>query len=148
MSISYRLTLAGDVALERIAGLVAPNATEFLAPGGNRVLSANLEEEHGYVVSVTDGVNGYYEAADGDNMWQWEPHAYVDITFQMAKEALDEKSRTDMLTTVARILDNTTEDAALILNDDCLLLTRTAGRLHKHNTADWYDSTYDKILPG
>ncbi|MEV4753640.1 SitI3 family protein [Micromonospora sp. NPDC049559] len=147
MSIDYRLTLSGDVLLEELADLVAPGAAETLAPGGNRVLSADLDNESGYVISLTSGMHGYYEAEADGAVWQWEPATYVDITFHMNKDTLSDKGRPHMLRTVAKILTNTTEDAALILNDNWLLLTRSKGKMRKHNTTDWYDQTYDDILP-
>ncbi|MEO3747467.1 SitI3 family protein [Plantactinospora sp. B5E13] len=139
MSIHYRLTLAGDIPLERVAQLIPAEATEVPAPGGDRVLSADLDDEYGYVLTLTSGVHGYYEAEADGIMWQWEPETYVDVTFHMNKDLLTDLGRPRMLRNVAEILASTTEDAALILDDNWLLLTRSGGRLQKHNTADWDD---------
>ena len=49
MGIGYRLTLAGDIPLERLAEIGCPDATETPTPAGNRLLSADLNEERGYL---------------------------------------------------------------------------------------------------
>ena len=72
MAIEFRLTLAGDIPLEQIAALAAPEATEKPAlPGYPRLFSANLSEKLGYTISILKGSNGYYEA-DDDNGELWE----------------------------------------------------------------------------
>ncbi|WP_433388559.1 SitI3 family protein [Micromonospora sp. KLBMP9576] len=147
MSITYRLTLAGDIPLERVAELVAPGATETPTPAGNRLLSANLDEECGFVVSITSGGDGYYEAEADDVRWTWEPETHVDVGFHMRKDALAELGRPHMVRTVGRVLANRTEDAALVFNDDWLMLTRVHGVIRRHNEADWYDEAYDGFLP-
>ncbi|MFY1597015.1 SitI3 family protein [Micromonospora sp. WMMD737] len=149
MSITYRLTLAGDIPLELVAELAAPGAAETPTPAGNRLLSANLNEECGYVVSITSGSHGYYGAEDdGGVQWEWEPETYVDIGFHMRKDTLTDKGRPHMLRTVGRVLASRPEDAALVLNDNWLMLTRVNGVLRRHNEADWYDEAYDSFLPG
>ncbi|SCF28420.1 hypothetical protein GA0070216_108191 [Micromonospora matsumotoense] len=45
------------------------------------------------------------------------------------------------------ILAGTTEDAALTLNGDVLMLTRVAGTTQLPNTDGWYDETYETVLP-
>ncbi|MER5338292.1 SitI3 family protein [Micromonospora sp. NPDC002717] len=147
MSISYRLTLAGDIPLEQIARMAAPGATETPTPAGNRLLSADLSDECGFVVSITSGTHGYYEAEDDGGLWVWEPETYVDVGFHMRKDALTEKGRPHMLRTVGRILADRSEDAALVLNDNWLMLTRVDGTIRRHNEADWYDEAYDSFLP-
>ncbi|WP_432906436.1 SitI3 family protein [Micromonospora matsumotoense] len=52
-----------------------------------------------------------------------------------------------MLATVAMILAGTTEDAALTLNGDVLMLTRLAGTTQLPHTDGWYDETYETVLP-
>ncbi|WP_434740415.1 SitI3 family protein [Micromonospora sp. SH-82] len=144
MSVDYRLTLAGDLTLEEVAALAAPGATEGRSPAGNRVLSASLNKESGYVVSIVATVDGYYEAeSDGGEMWQWEPARSVDITFHMDKEVLAEKGRPHMLRTVDQVLRSRPEDAALILNGGWLMLTRVNGQVLLHNAAEWHDPNYD-----
>ncbi|MFD1324587.1 SitI3 family protein [Micromonospora sonneratiae] len=148
MAIEYHLTLAGDIPLEQVAALAAPEAIEAPAPPGYpRLLSADLEESRGYTVSITSGSHGYYEAQDDDgSQWEWEPEAYVDATFRMSKNDLSRYGVPNMIAAVARVLAGRTEDAALTLNGDWLLLTRFGGELRKHNVATWYDENYDNIF--
>ncbi|MEU8408028.1 SitI3 family protein [Micromonospora sp. NPDC048842] len=147
MAVEYRLTLAGDIPLEQVAELAAPGAVETSTASGGRMLSADLNDEHGYVVDITGGRHGYYSAEDdGGALWQWEPEAYVDVSFYMRKDTLVDKGKPHMLATVARILTGRAEDAALTLNGDVLMLTRVAGTIQKHNTDGWYDEDYDRIL--
>ncbi|MEU9509394.1 SitI3 family protein [Micromonospora sp. NPDC048170] len=148
MSITYRLTLAGEVPLDLVAGLAAPGAAETPTPAGNRLLSADLNEERGFVVSITSGSHGYYEAEADGAVWVWEPATHVDIGFHMRKDTLADKGRPHMLRTVGRVLASRPEDAALVLNDNWLLLTRVDGTIRRHNEADWYDEAYDSLLPG
>ncbi|MEV4197478.1 MULTISPECIES: SitI3 family protein [Micromonospora] len=147
MAIEYRLTLAGDIPLEQVAQLAAPGAAEMSTVSGGRMLSADLNEQYGYVIDITSGRNGYYCAEDdGGSLWQWEPQAYVDVTFHMRKDTLTDKGKPHMLAAVARILASRDEDAALTLNGDFLMLTRVAGAIRKHNAGEWYDEDYDSIL--
>ncbi|MER7420227.1 SitI3 family protein [Micromonospora peucetia] len=147
MSITYRLTLAGEIPLDPVAELAAPGAAETPTPAGNRLLSANLDEECGFVVSITSGSHGYYEAESDEAVWVWEPVTYVDIGFHMRKDTLTDKGRPHMLRTVGRVLASRPEDAALVLNDNWLMLTRVDGTIRRHNEADWYDEAYDSFLP-
>ncbi|MEU8180140.1 SitI3 family protein [Micromonospora sp. NPDC049044] len=147
MAVEYRLALAGDIPLEQVAALAAPGAVETSTASGGRVLSADLNDERGYVVDITGGRHGYYSAEDdGGALWEWEPETYVDVSFYMRKETLADKGKPHMLATVARILAGRAEDAALTLNGDVLMLTRSAGTIAKHNTDGWYDEDYDRIL--
>jgi hypothetical protein len=147
MAIEYRLTLAGDVPLERVAELAASEATETSTLSGNRMLRANLNEECGYVVTIVAGSHGYYEAENDGGLWMWEPETYVDVDFRMRKDTLTDQGKPHMLRTVGRILADRTEDAALVLNDNWLMLTRVDGTVRRHNEADWYDEAYDSFLP-
>ncbi|WP_026189741.1 SitI3 family protein [Salinispora mooreana] len=147
MAVEYRLTLAGDIPLEQVAELAAPEAVETSTASGGRMLSADLNDERGYVVDITGGRHGYYSAEDdGGALWEWEPKTYVDVSFYMRKDTLADKGKTHMLAAVARTLAGRAEDAALTLNGDVLMLTRVAGTLRKHNTDGWYDEDYDRIL--
>ncbi|MFV2116561.1 SitI3 family protein [Micromonospora sp. LOL_025] len=147
MSITYRLTLAGDIPLELVAELAAPDAAETPTPAGNRLLSANLNDECGFAVSITSGSHGYYEAEADGAVWAWEPENHVDIGFHMRKDTLSDLGRPRMLQTVGRVLAGRPEDAALVLNDNWLMLTRVNGTIRRHNEADWYDEAYDSFLP-
>lgn len=53
-----------------------------------------------------------------------------------------------MLTAVARVLQTGSEDAALVLDGNALLLTRTDGFIRKHRTDTWWDETTDAIIAG
>ncbi|BCJ67409.1 SitI3 family protein [Polymorphospora rubra] len=144
MAIEYVLTLAGDPSADLVAELAVGGAAEFRAvavhPG---LVSANLNDQFGYTVSVVGGRNGYYEAtADGATRWQWEPNCYIDVSFDMRKEILTEVGVPNMLRSVARVLAGTTEDAALVLNSNRLLLTRVGGVLRKHNAGEWPEEDY------
>ncbi|MEU1813096.1 SitI3 family protein [Micromonospora aurantiaca (nom. illeg.)] len=147
MAVEYRLTLAGSIPLEQVAELAASAAVETYTASGGRRLSADLNDEHGYVMDITGGRHGYYSAEDdGGSLWRWEPETYVDVTFYMRKDTPVDKGKPRMLATVARILAGRAEDVALTLNGDVLMLTRVAGTVQKHNTDGWYDEDYDKIL--
>jgi hypothetical protein len=147
MAIEYQLTLAGDIPLEQVAELAAPGATETSTLSGGRMLSADLNEECGYVVDITSGSHGYYCAEDdGGSLWQWEPEAYVDVSFYMRKDTLTDKGKPNMLAAVARVLAGRNEDAALTLNGDVLMVTRVGGTVQKHNADGWYDEAYESIL--
>ncbi|MGC4807183.1 SitI3 family protein [Micromonospora sp. DT233] len=149
MGISYRLTLAGNIPLERVAEIAAPDATDLPdTPAGNRVLCSDLYEERGYLVSILAGRNGYYDAeGDDDTQWEWEPPEYVNIHFDMAKNDATEKDVPNMVATVARVLANRTEDAALVLNSNWLLLTRMNGELRKHRPQWWANYGVDDLIP-
>lgn len=146
MAIEYRLTLVGDVPLEHVARLAAPNASERLTRTGKRMLTANLDHDCGYTVDISAGSDGYYDAEADGSQWVWEPDAYVDVDFRMCKDAPSDAAILNMLTAVARVLAGRTEDAALVMNGNWLLLTRLGGVLRKHNLAEWYDYAYDGIL--
>jgi len=139
MATEYRLTLAGDIPLDVLAGLVAPEKFEESAvDGGHRVLSADLSERCGYTVSIYAGSHGYFEAEDGDgSTWEWEPERYVTIGFRLGKGESSDRATREMLATVARVLGERPEDAALILDADWLLLTRFSGTLRRHAPSWW-----------
>jgi hypothetical protein len=148
MAIEYRLTLAGDIPLEQVADLAAPEATEEPAlPGHPRLLSADLSEQCGYSVSIHAGSHGYYDAEDDDgSQWEWEPDPYVNITFRMRKNVPSDNGTRNMVAAVARVLAGRTEDAALVLNGNWLLLTRFAGVVRKHRPTWWSHYGVEDIL--
>jgi hypothetical protein len=150
MAIEFRLTLAGDIPLDQVAELAAPEATEKPAsPGHTRLLSADLYEQCGYALSITAGSHGYYDAEDDDgSRWEWEPDTYVNLGFRMRADDMGDKGVPNMLATVARVLSGRPEDAALVQDGNWLLLTRVGGIVRKHNVALWYDEAFDGILPG
>ncbi|MEU7973122.1 SitI3 family protein [Micromonospora sp. NPDC049089] len=148
MATEYRLTLAGDIPLDALAGVVAPEGVEESAVDGRpRVLSADLSDRRGYTVSIHDGSHGYFEAEDGDgSMWEWEPERYVTIGFRLVKSESSDRATREMLASVARVLDERPEDAALILDADWLLLTRFSGTLRRHAPSWWGVHGEDDLL--
>ncbi|MEV0393829.1 SitI3 family protein [Polymorphospora rubra] len=150
MGIEYRLTLAGELPLERVAELAAPEATELPAQAGYpRAFGADLNDRLGYSITIIAGTGGYYDAQiDDDTSWVWEPAAYVDVDFDIAKDAPGHEGKRNMMVAVDRLLAGLTEDAALVLNGNWLLLTRLGGQVVRHNPDEWYDEAYDGILPG
>ncbi|WP_434740413.1 SitI3 family protein [Micromonospora sp. SH-82] len=143
MGVEYRLTLAGGLSLDEVAALVAPHAKETTTSGGDRLLSTPTEDEPGYGVSIIEDREGWHEAeSDDGQLWRWEPGRCVDVTFYMDKFADREGARGHMLRTVATVLAHRTEDAALTLNGDWLMLTRVNGKVLLHNAADWYDPSH------
>jgi hypothetical protein len=152
MGVEYRLTLAGDIPAEQVAECAVPDPAERPQPWEGRLLAADLYEQRGFGLSVRAGRGGScYEARDDDGArWEWEPDAYVDVTFSMGKDDRVEESTTNMLTIVARVLEGRSEDAALLLNGGVLLLTRVGGVLRKHNRATWWDhyGFVNDIVPG
>ncbi|MFG3697582.1 SitI3 family protein [Micromonospora sp. NPDC047620] len=138
MAVEFRLTLAGEIPLDEVAELAAPNAVETRTLSGNRMLTSALNEECGFVVDITSGSHGYYDAEDDDgSLWVWEPETYVDIDFYMRKDVLADKGIPNVLATTARVLNERSEDAALVFNHNLLLLTRVAGSLSKHRPTWW-----------
>ncbi|WP_435204555.1 SitI3 family protein [Micromonospora sp. bgisy143] len=148
MATEYRLTLAGDVPLDVLASVVAPEGAEESAVDGRpRVLSADLSDRCGYTVNIHAGSHGYFEAEDGDgSMWEWEPDRYVTIGFRLGKDESSDRATREMLTSVARVLDERSEDAALILDADWLLLTRFSGTLRRHALSWWGVHGEDDLL--
>ncbi|WKU02997.1 SitI3 family protein [Micromonospora sp. HUAS LYJ1] len=106
MAIEFRLTLAGDIPLDQVAEIAAPEATEKpVPPGYSQLFSADLYEQCGYAVSITGGSHGYYDAeADDGSRWEWEPGTYVNVGFRMRADDMGDKGIPNMLATVARVL--------------------------------------------
>lgn len=139
IGIGYRLTLAGDIQLGALAEIAEPGVTATPLSTNNDLLSANLYRRRGYLLYVSAGTNGYYDAEDdGDTCWEWKPPEYVNISFDMAKNDATDQDVPNMVSTVARVLTGTTEDAALVLNGDWLLLTRLDGKLRVHHRSQWW----------
>ncbi|WP_434739308.1 SitI3 family protein [Micromonospora sp. SH-82] len=137
MSFGYRLTLAGDIPLHQVAELVGSHTVETTSPAGTRLLTVDRYDEDGYLISITSGRHGYYDAEDDDTHWEWEPEQYVDISFDMHTDDLVDKGIPNMVATVTRILTGRHEDAALVQNGSHLLLTRTAGVVRRHRPSWW-----------
>jgi hypothetical protein len=139
MALEYRLTLAGDMPAEKVAGRVLPVAAESPAETAP-VLHASLRESHGFTVAIRAGKNAYVSAESDGDLWEWEPATYVSVAFRVSKDADHEWAVVNMLAMVWRALDTGSEDAALVFNGDLLLLTRLDGVLVKHNRAGWWAS--------
>lgn len=154
MAVDYRLTLAGHIPAAEVAECAVPDVAERpRSTDSPDRLSIGLYEERGFWLSVRAGRDGYYEAEeDSGTSWEWEPDEYVNVTFSMDKnpDILVDKGTPNMLRIVGRVLECRSEDAALILNGNWLLLTRFNGVLRKHNRVRWWNH-YDfanEILPG
>ncbi|BCJ64744.1 SitI3 family protein [Polymorphospora rubra] len=147
MGISYRLTLAGEIPPRDVVEVAAPDATEARTPAGNQLFSSARYEESGYLMNVSSGSNGYYDAEDDDGYWEWEPAEYVNISFDMGKDDEAVEGVTNMVTAVARVLADRPEDAALVLNGNWLLLTRVAGTLRRHRAQWWAHYGVDGLIP-
>jgi hypothetical protein len=139
MALEYELTLAPATSVEEIARRALPDPAER-PTGTPPLLSAGLVERYGFGVTVLAGLEGYVEAATETGRWEWEPAAYVSLTFRMDKFADPSWEVTNMLTIVRRVLDSGTEDAALVLNGNELLLTRFDGESAKHGRHDWWQT--------
>jgi hypothetical protein len=139
MALEYRLTLAGDTPAERVAQRALPVPVESPAATAP-VLHANLRESHGFTVAIRAGKNAYVSAESDRGLWEWEPETYASVAFRVSKEADHEWAVVNMLTIVWRALATGSEDAALVLNGDLLVLTRLGGILAKHNRNGWWAS--------
>lgn len=148
MTIDYRLTLAGDVPLEDVAGVVAPEAVERQPLAGyQRLLVADLHERCGYGVSILAGRHGYYDAEGDEGFhWEWELEAYVNVVFRLSKDQPTDRATSNVVTAVARVLASRAEDAALVLNGNWLLLTRMGGTLRKHRPTWWNTYGVDGLI--
>lgn len=146
MGIDYWLTLAGSFPLDPLAEIAAPGAAR-IPTSSDRLLSFDLYEERGFLVSIRSGANGYYDAEDGGNTrWEWELAEYVQVSFHMDKDNMPDKGVPNVVATVAGVLAERAEDAALLLNSDWLLLTRRQGMLRKHNPSWWAHHGLDHLI--
>lgn len=148
MALEYRLTLAGDIPIKQIVEHAALDPVERPTPTETpNLFTADLYDKRGFTLIIRFGRNGYYEADDDGTTWEWEPDTYVNLTFRMSKEDHIDKGIPNMLATVARLLAGRTEDAALILNSDVLLLTRVDGTIRKHRQAWWDNYGVSNLIP-
>ncbi|MDY7088627.1 MAG: SitI3 family protein, partial [Actinomycetota bacterium] len=96
------------------------------------LLTADLNERQGFVLSVRAGRSRYVSAQGDQGWWEWEPSPYISAGFRLDKWADDFGWQIrNMLTIVRRVLDTGNEDAAFFFNGDELLLTRLGGVLTK-----------------
>jgi hypothetical protein len=134
------LTLAADSPVVQVAERTAPDPKERPAEDGTGgVLSVDLQNHRGFTLTMRSGRRGHYEADGDEGLWEWEPANYVTAGFRIDKEQI-EKGTENMLGVVARLLDSGSEDAALFLNSDTLLLTRLDGVVRKHGRPSWWSN--------
>jgi hypothetical protein len=140
MTVEYRLTLAGDTPIADVAARVLPDAADRIEPYGPG-LTADLAD-HGLSLTIRSRADAYLEgeADDPTTPWIWEPSPCIHITCHLAADPdLRETGTHIVLDIVGRVLSTGTEDAALMLNSDYLLLTRVGGVVTKHRRSVWWD---------
>jgi hypothetical protein len=143
VAIDYRLTLAGETPIEEVVERAVPG---LATTGETPRTGFDLYKDSGFLLAVTSGRNGYFDAeGDDDEYWEWAPASYVNVGFRMDKDRLEEATQ-NMLSVVARILSTGPEDAALVLDGNALLLTRTDGIIRKHRKATWWDQKGNEII--
>jgi hypothetical protein len=136
MATEYRLTLAGSTPVGYVAERAMPTPAER-PTGTPPLLAADLYDRHGFELTILAGRNGYLDAESDSGVWEWEPASYVDVTFRMEQNAESDRAVGNMLLVLRRLLDTGSEDAALVLNGNWLLLTRFDGVLVKHRESWW-----------
>lgn len=136
MATEYRLTLAGSPPVEQVAERALPDPAER-PTGTPHLIAADLYDRYGFELTILAGRNGYFDAESDSGMWEWEPATYVDVTFRMEQNAGSDRAVGAMLLILRRLLHTGSEDAALVLNGNWLLLTRFDGALLKHRDTWW-----------
>ncbi|SNY47287.1 SitI3 family protein [Paractinoplanes atraurantiacus] len=149
MALEYRLILAGETPVNQVAARAFPEADERplgVAPQ----LSADHLERYGFGVSILAGRHGYFDVQTDEGTWEWEPDAYVLINFRLDKFADAQRTVTNMLTVVRRLLETGSEDATFSFNGDILLFARHNGTLTKHRRATWWETNPagDQLIQG
>lgn len=140
MAIEYRLALAGNISVERVAERAFPDPVERPAGTASRLVSHDeFDERYGFDVIIRPGRNGYFDVISDTGPWLWEPSAYVGVTFRMDKSGDRAGAVLSMLAVVRRVLDSGPEDAVLVFDSDVLLLTRFDEGVVKRRRA-WWDS--------
>ncbi|MDP9796612.1 hypothetical protein J2S43_005124 [Catenuloplanes nepalensis] len=145
MGIEYRLTLAGDIPSEALAARAMPERADRPAgiPGGPpALLGAALYESHGFYLTIVPTDRASVAAVDDDDeLRMWDIGRNSMVSFDMDKFDSDEdtaRAIVAMLSTVRRVLESGTEDAALTLNGDWLLLNRIDGVVRRFNRTRWW----------
>jgi hypothetical protein len=150
MSLSYRLTLAGDSTAAEIAERAFPDPDEQPS-GSGTTLSADLYDTYGFGVTVRTGRNGYVDAgADEIGQWEWKPDPYVALSFDIDDDIDRKQLAANLVTVVKRVLATGPEDAAFVVNGDYLLVARFGGQVVKHNHDRWwtYYPEADQVISG
>lgn len=125
------------------------SSTEWRAPVerlDNGTLVADLFASAGFLLSVSVSKRGYVSVDADGSVWEWEIAQHVRIDFRFDKEFDMGASRAAMLKLVARVLATGSEDVALTLNSDVLLLCRQNRRLERFEAGGFWD-TVDGELP-
>jgi hypothetical protein len=137
MAIEYDLTLAGVTPVNVLAARALPTPGE--RPTGTApLLTADLYDKYGFAIAVLAEPDGYVEARADQGRWEWEPGASVSISFRLDSLGDPGPAVINALTIVRRVLSTGSEDGALVLNGDVLLLTRLNGKLVKYNQERWW----------
>jgi hypothetical protein len=148
MAIEYRLTLAGPTPVEQVAERAFPEPQD--RPTGTApLLTVDLLDRYGFGVDILAGEQAYLDGKSDSGSWKWNPAPYVAVLFQLDEGGDRPAAVLNMLRAIRRVLDSGTEDAALDLNGNALLLVRTSQGLVKHNREWWTNyQDADDILPG
>lgn len=149
MAIEYELTLAGDIPVNRVAERAFP-LLDDRPTGTAPLLTADLDEKYGFDVSVAAGKNAYISTEGDDDMLEWEPEAFVSVTFGLDKTADRQWAVTNVLTVVRRVLNTGPEETVFRYNADLLLFTRFNGQLIKHHREPWWAqyAAANQLIPG
>lgn len=145
MGIEYRLTLDGDISSEALAARAMPEPADrpVSTPGDPpALLRAALYESHGFFLTIVPRDRASVAAEDEDGELRvWDIGRNAMVSFDMEKFDDYEDSRraiVAMLSAVRGVLQTGTEDAALTLNGDTLLLHRLGGVVHTFNRTRWW----------
>ena len=103
MAIDYNLYLAGDTPVEVVAQWAFPELADR-PTGMVPFLAADLDEKYGFGVVITSGRNAYVDVETDDGDWEWEPEAFVLVSFRIDKEADRLWATDNMLSVVQRII--------------------------------------------
>jgi hypothetical protein len=155
MSLEYRLTLAGTVPMDEVAARAFPDPADRPVPSpSGKTLAINLDDRYGFTVSVLVDEDGLYGAppkgGDDFEYWEWEPGAAVDLTISMTwgGDRFPAALRS-AVTAIARVLASGTEDAAIMLSGDLVLLTRVNGVVTKYDRSWWEHYPWaNDLIPG
>ncbi|MDY7087518.1 MAG: SitI3 family protein, partial [Actinomycetota bacterium] len=76
MAIEYALVLAGEIPVEQAAERAVPDLDERPI-GVPPLLTVDLNERQGFVLSVRAGRSRYVSAQGDQGWWEWEPSPYI-----------------------------------------------------------------------
>ena len=155
MSLEYRLTLAGTVPIVEVAARAFPDPADRPAPDEDgKTLSADLDDRYGFTADLITTTGRYYsappEAGDDFEYWEWEPAVSVDLTFRFTWDGdRFPAAFRAVVTAIAQVLASGTEDAAIMVSGDTVLLTRVNGVVTKHDRGWWEHYPWaNTLIPG